>query len=157
MAILRVGGPVPNRKRRRNPETVSGYPQINTFQGLGIRSVTTDLRIQASRAGVKTGGGRGKAKKLDLSNLCHRCDPRLDPIHGAIRKAHSEARRLSLLMDRLSVDSPVFDTAADTWGKHIHHLIEHRQHDKLRDLIHMEALRGQVRTKLTLARGGITL
>lgn len=150
MATLRVGGPVPNRKRIDNPWTITGRPQWGTFQGLGMRSTCTDLRIQASKAGVKGGGGGSKNHKLDPRNLCHRIKSHEQHLHE-IRRIYEDARKISLCMDRLHVIAPATQTRFD---KLIHLLVHHGATAHLHRLIRMDRGRGQIRTTITARRFG---
>lgn len=102
MAQLRIGGIVPGRKPRPSPWSITGRPNWNTFQGVGMQTVTTSLRIAASKAGVKTGGGRRHKARLDKSNLCHRCKPVTDPVNVLVQNSFDRARILSFSIDRMA-------------------------------------------------------
>jgi hypothetical protein len=102
MARLRVGGPVPCRKRSANLHTMSGRPEWGTFQGLGMPSTVRQIRLDASKAGVRlpTGGGCGH-HNLDPRNLCHRIKrgERQKHLH---RQMFERARLLSFQLDRMA-------------------------------------------------------
>lgn len=141
MARLRINGPVPGKKPRPNPETISGLPMINTFQGLGMISAARELKIQASKEGVRGGSVARHRHRLHKDNLLHRCRPD-DYDRGVRRKVLEQARVLSLKIDR--AEGAELDQLLRQYNKLLPLV---KQTQQLQKLIALEAARGVVRAK----------
>lgn len=137
MGRLYVGGPVPGRKVKPNPQTVSGYPRWNTYAGLGQISVARELRIQASNAGVKCGSVARHVHKLHKDNLAHRYRPR-DHKLGALRKHFELARVLSLEIDK-EENEHVLDAMLKRYNMHVREI---RGSKLFEELVRLEGARG---------------
>lgn len=137
MARLYVGGPVPGRKVKPNPQTVSGFPRWNTFQGLGQISVARELRIQASNAGVKCGSVARHQHKLHKDNLAHRIKKN-DQRDSARAKHFEYARVLSLEIDR-EENEKVLDAMLKRYNGHVSEIKGTKWYHKL---VQLEAARG---------------
>lgn len=140
MARLRVGGPVPGRKVRPNPQTCSGYPQWNTFSGLGQVSVARELRIQASKDGVKCGSIARHKHRLHPDNVMHRVRPG-EQIRLELEAHFNKARVLSLEIDHEELEG-VLDAMLKRYNMHVQAL---KGSKWLVKLIRLEAARGVVR------------
>jgi hypothetical protein len=167
MGQLYVGGPVPGKKRRNNPWTMSGRPAWNTFAGLGIESTAKQInRLRRAQfrdehkgvAGTQyaggpaaisaTSGGKSRVKQkrpLDKGNIVHRAKERMDRARGTF----DQLRVLSLEIDRLT-GGRIIDEAMKLYREMIMDLQQLRAHGYINELIRVERARGVVRAKLCL-------
>ncbi len=103
--IFHPGQKVPNRKPKYNPETITGRPPLNTYQGLGMPSAMRELN-RAVRADnldalgqlvMKGKRSRCKTKPAPApGNLFYRAHEREDRAWGHF----INARALSFAIDR---------------------------------------------------------
>lgn len=137
MARLRVGGPVPGRKVMVNPQTCSGFPRWNTFQGLGQVSAVKELKIQARKEGV---GGKSLARhkhRLHPDNVMHRVK-RFDERDGVRRDHFEKARVLSLHIDNEELEG-VLDAMLKRYNEHVGEIKGTKWYELL---VQLEAARG---------------
>jgi hypothetical protein len=142
---LRVNGPVPGKRPKRNPWTCSGYPQWNTFDGLGVPSTAKSLNMARRQAGLQGGKSRCRhRRRLAPENLMHRVKV-TDYANGSIRKAFEDARVISLKIDRaagqdLAILMRAYNNAIDT-------LVGYRAFPLIDELTRLERARGVFRFK----------
>lgn len=151
---LHVGGAVPGRRQKLNPCTVSGYPMLGTFDGLGIVSCVKQLRPYVQRTGRGGHNHHAHAKRpLDKGNLCHRAHPERDYIQGQIRHWFEQARVASLHLDREGMTEAWIDANQKAFDQAVNELVLARARTILDELVRLEAARGAFpRTALTLRR-----
>lgn len=144
---LRVNGPVPGRKPKRNPWTVSGFPRWNTFAGLGMMSAAKEINRQKRS---KLRGRRSRTRhrpRLDPANLLHRANEHRDNVIGHFNKA----RRISLIIDAAEHQTQI-DALMETYTEAIQCLIDLNAHKAIEDLIRREQARGVIRALVTYRR-----
>lgn len=144
---LRVNGPVPGRKPKPNPWTVSGYPRWNTFAGLGMMSAAKEINRQKRN---KFRGRRSRTRhrpKLDPRNLMHRANEHRDNVIGQFDKA----RRISLILDTATHEGQI-ESLLETYTEAIQCLIDLDAYKVIEELIRREQARGVVRALVTYRR-----
>lgn len=107
--VLKPGMTVEGRRAIPNPGTVSGRPMLNTYEGLGIKSVAKELRTGRRRAGIITTNSRVKRKRhIPKGNLCHRLHGehtiRLDRSAAAFNKCRTRGLEIDKCDDEHKLD-----------------------------------------------------
>lgn len=140
-AILRPGMTVEGRKPLRNPTTITGFPQWNTYAPLGMKSAAKALNDGLRQGKARGGKSRVHSKrKLERGNLCHRLQKpslRLDRIDNALR----ECKRLGFAIEREN-DERLLDELIQKYEEKLDVLKELRAHKQIEELLHCETSRG---------------
>lgn len=145
-AVLRPGMTVMGKKPIRNPQTVSGFPQWNTYAPLGVKSTARELNIARRQAGLKGGKSRVHRKRpLDKSNLCHRLRGEHTIRADRVRTAFDRCRVLGLQIDRCD-DERDLDELIDVFELNLNILHEYKANDQIGRLLTLEAARGSTLT-----------
>lgn len=141
-AVLRAGMTVEGKRAIRNPQTVSGYPQWNTYAGLGITSTAKAINMGKAKSGLPGGKSRVHRKRpLDKRNLCHRLRGNHTLKDDRNRHAFERCKCLGFIIDRCN-DERKLDTVLDEYISNLEILVEQHATHHLNDLVRREQARG---------------